>query len=437
MYKIIIVDDEVWVRRGLLKQIEWEKLNASLAGEAADGEEGYELALAVKPHIVITDVKMPGSDGIELMERIQSSLPNTRVVVISGYSEFELVQKALINKAVNYILKPINETDLNRSISMAIEEIQVHAAKDKLANRLQITVNQSLPALREKQLNLALTQSAYNPKVFLPYLEEIRRGDEGFVYRIAVVHMINFNEVLERRFKADAVSLQFSIDNIVQTSGNGAPRYLSFKHSRNEDEHLLLIGSQTNEIDECCPHRETTELLLRISDNLASYLGLHARIGTGRSYSGYDNLRCSYDEAVHALQALSLDNRSNTSFKNLIFYEEIREKVRETRHDPLRQIIEYIRQRYCEPLTLDSIAGQFHFNPSYLSRAFKTETGENFSDYVVRLRMEQAVRLMRNPGLKLYEIAEMVGYENKNYFSKAFKKAMNESPSKYREGLLS
>ena len=150
-------------------------------------------------------------------------------------------------------------------------------------------------------------------------------------------------------------------------------------------------------------------------------------IGVGRAYDRMDNLHVSYEEAVHAAKHAS-------GGESLRFYEDIRDK--DAKPDTMRQILDYIHEHYREPLALESIAGMFHFNPSYLSRSFKTEVGENFSDYVVRLRMEQAVRLMRNPNLRTYEIAEMVGYENTNYFSKSFRKLMRESPSEYRDKLL-
>src|SRR4051794_16739147 len=106
MYKIMIVDDEKWIRKSLQEEIDWEGLNLEMVGEAANGEEAFELALKVKPDIVLTDVKMPYMDGLKLMELLHSNIEGIKTIVISGYSEFDLVKQAMVNKAVNYILKP-------------------------------------------------------------------------------------------------------------------------------------------------------------------------------------------------------------------------------------------------------------------------------------------------------------------------------------------
>lgn len=107
MFRVMIVDDEPVIKKSICKLIEMRHLNFDVVALAKDGEEAFEKAVKISPDVIITDVRMPKLDGIGLLKRVKETLRSTKVVVVSGYDEFEYVQHALRDGAVDYILKPL------------------------------------------------------------------------------------------------------------------------------------------------------------------------------------------------------------------------------------------------------------------------------------------------------------------------------------------
>ena len=116
MYKLFIVDDEPPARNGLRDYFNWSQYGIEVVGEGDDGESSFQEICEKKPDILITDVRMPNMDGMELSRRLRSILPGIKIVFISAYSEIEYMKSALEVDAVDYILKPINMDTLRTII---------------------------------------------------------------------------------------------------------------------------------------------------------------------------------------------------------------------------------------------------------------------------------------------------------------------------------
>ena len=122
MYRVIIVDDEPVIRRGLRETIEWDALGLEVAGEAADGKEALKLIREIQPEILITDIRMPEMDGIELIREVKKMDLNIKITILSGYSDYDYLKAAIRLGVDNYLLKPIDEEELAAALSaMAIQ----------------------------------------------------------------------------------------------------------------------------------------------------------------------------------------------------------------------------------------------------------------------------------------------------------------------------
>lgn len=128
MTKVLVVDDEKWVRRGIIEKTDWKGLGAEVVGEARNGVEGLDLARTLAPDIVIADMRMPVMSGVEFIARLRKEAPKTRVIVISGYADYRYTRQALLNKAVDYILKPIEPSVINEVMARAIRELGAKTA---------------------------------------------------------------------------------------------------------------------------------------------------------------------------------------------------------------------------------------------------------------------------------------------------------------------
>jgi YesN/AraC family two-component response regulator len=146
MYKILITDDEPIVHEGL-HSLEWAKWNCEIAGDAYSGQETLDLFPTVNPDIVISDIKMPEMDGIELSRNLKSKYPRVEILLLTGYAEFEYAQEAIRTGIFDFLLKPISIADIKRSIQRCIEKLELlsgETSKNIEKSRMLETINSTI-----------------------------------------------------------------------------------------------------------------------------------------------------------------------------------------------------------------------------------------------------------------------------------------------------
>lgn len=133
MLKVMIVDDERIIRYGIVSMVRWEKLGLKLVGEAAEGREGYELFLKTRPDIVITDLKMPGLSGLEMVSKIKEVDDNTKFIILSGYEDFSYAKEAIHLGVSEYLLKSdLMPEDIEQILRNMIQEIKECGTRSSL-----------------------------------------------------------------------------------------------------------------------------------------------------------------------------------------------------------------------------------------------------------------------------------------------------------------
>ncbi len=153
MYSILIVDDEDIVRTSIVQRINWMSLGFNTPYQASNGKEAYELALRIKPDLVFADIKMPIMSGLELANKLKESLPDTHVVIFSGYDDFKYAQESIGIGVLDYILKPLGSKTLTKKLSEIVVTLDtLHARKDYL-KKMESQLHLSLPLLKENFLN--------------------------------------------------------------------------------------------------------------------------------------------------------------------------------------------------------------------------------------------------------------------------------------------
>lgn len=124
MFNVLIIDDEIWSRQVVRSLGAWESLRLNVIGEADGGREGLELIEKLAPHIVVTDMRMPGLDGVELLKHFNDRFPMLKIIVMSGYDDFIYLKQAIRSRAVEYLLKPIDPEELNAALARCIKELE-------------------------------------------------------------------------------------------------------------------------------------------------------------------------------------------------------------------------------------------------------------------------------------------------------------------------
>ena len=149
LYRVLLVDDEVDIREGISRKMDWLGLGFSLVGEAANGQDALELAESLRPDVILTDIKMPFMDGLELCRILTDRLPAARFVVFSGFDAFEYAKQAIQMNVVEYILKPINADELSAVLRRLKDQLDRERAERRNVELLRSRYTENLPVLRE------------------------------------------------------------------------------------------------------------------------------------------------------------------------------------------------------------------------------------------------------------------------------------------------
>ena len=140
-YSVILLDDEELILQSLQTLIDWEKLGCYIVGTAKTGDKGKRLIERLHPNIVITDIKMPGLTGLQLAEYCAKNEPQTKVVIVSAYADFNFAQSAMRAGTVNYLLKPIIRTELQGTIEKVVAELDKHESTRLNSEQAKAEIN--------------------------------------------------------------------------------------------------------------------------------------------------------------------------------------------------------------------------------------------------------------------------------------------------------
>ena len=171
MVKVFLVEDESIIRRGIRDNIAWESHGFEFVGEAGDGEYAYPLILNTKPDILITDIKMPFMDGLELSRLVKKSLPKTRIIILSGYNEFEYAKEAIKMEAAEYLLKPVNAVELKEVFERVKNDL------DRELDELQLAVVDA--AVKAKKPILAICRGMQLVNIYFggTIIQDLEKGN--------------------------------------------------------------------------------------------------------------------------------------------------------------------------------------------------------------------------------------------------------------------
>lgn len=157
--KVLIVDDEVKVCKLLLNLVDWNSLGLEVAGVANDGRTAYSMIETLKPDIVITDIRMPGFSGIELIEYVQKRFSHVHFIIISGYRQFEYASQAIKYGVEDYLLKPLKKAEIEKVLRKIINDHEqviknIRAQEDmmrKMVQSIELLQNHFLKLLTDKE----------------------------------------------------------------------------------------------------------------------------------------------------------------------------------------------------------------------------------------------------------------------------------------------
>ena len=291
MYKILIVDDEELVRTSITTIVDWASLGFTEVYQAENGIEALALALKVKPDLVLTDIRMPFMDGLQLSAQLREKLPSTSIVILSGHDEFKYAQQAIAYGILDYILKPIGPDSLYEKMLEIKTKLDLNLNKKKYLEKIRSQLHQSLPLLTEKFLN-SLLYNSFENKAYSKTLEFLEIPLTPGPYLICVIEP----DLLDI-YENDLELYSFAVKNI-------ATETFSSKHPVFSDAvgRIIVVFCVDTQISEEENHSITFELLNILKNNVNFYLKLQLTAAKGSIVNEINSLYMSYNEAISALE---------------------------------------------------------------------------------------------------------------------------------------
>lgn len=516
MYKVLLVDDERIILEGISGIVDWAGAGTKLIGTARNGLEALDKIAQERPDIIISDIKMPGMDGLQLAAKLAETFPDIKLALLSGFGEFEYARAAMHYGVKHYLLKPSNEHKIAEVLRELAEELDQERQQEQFVTRLREELVKVLPHVKEQFLKEFVTNKTYGNRDWEYYrsLFELELGDrpvrlilfrlEGafeFEHMFAVKNIAE--ELLERPVLSSTVGEHVLI--LVEEAGEAGELYSRIGQIRetflkyyridltialSEPGPMTRARSLYRQTLECLNHRfylgegslitsrdiaaggekrETGEfafdaepLLLHIKtgnwaegaaeiDTLFERLG-EARldISTAKSYViqlFMEVVRSGDAETVgRSMDKLVTLSGMDTLQAIQNFFKDIAKGITERHYEQTKnkhsaiveKVVAIVRGHLGDPeLSLGWVAHQMlYMNSDYLGKLFKKETGEKFSNYVMKVRISRAMELIdqqRQRGdIKIFELAEQLGFgDNPQYFSQVFKKYAGCTPSEY------
>ena len=503
MITVVLADDEKLIRAGL-KKILMENLDIPLEiTEAKNGEEALAICKEKHPALLITDIRMPVMDGVELMKNVASMNDKPAIIVLSGYDDFPYAKAAIQSGAISYILKPVDKKELISAVNTAIMD-SIKEEKERNEQKLRrvfengrIDGKEGLPELQvknglhcitvygenaglmlekvlgenskrfyvleqtrngicivypfdgsevvfnpavlkdfivgvsspaddysmlralRKQAIIAAMQAFFNPQDGRPYAEK-KRG--GIYYYDDGNHVSDFQELEEKYEKMisccdieGANVVQKYIEDIFNMFGSEIPNAEAGEISiGNGPKTPANKGKENSEKLYYLFRKITSNMFTRFPGTTDSDMYLHLKsimIESIFEYSTLNEWKCSIRDYVVYLAALLKTDTKESPY--------------------ITEALEYIKTHFTKNINMAMVANQVSVNYTWFSEKFKEHTGVNFNEYLKRMRLNEAKKLLEKGCYKVYEVAERSGFSDVKYFMKQFREETGLSPTEW------
>lgn len=481
MYRVLLAEDEPPIMRTLKTAIERANSDFKVEKCCINGKQAAEVLKRERIDVVITDIKMPVMTGIELAKWIYENSPQTLVVLLSGYREFDYARSALEYKVFDYLLKPASKEKVAELLQRVSAELEKGRAEQPMPDGDNISA--VILACAGAYLlygtdSLLVGEQFWSDDIIEEFMSSALTPEEAYVSFYS-----NFRS--ERFFAVDSgiVNRQEKIvrDLFEYLQGRGLPITVMYKTGvKFRDagkcfselrEHMIkkLVLGRSALI--CCDTHDDTYSEIVHTYSKEDINEIVRMIKNGDIDSVRNKLKEIFDfmqrdnctqEEVNGLLNLILDTytlnypdkikRKNSSVKrefiatvaSFTTYEALaddaasvlmtlRADIKADRHEALAdEVEEFIKNNYSRSITSETLSREFGFVPSYISRIFKKHKGVSPSEYLTGYRIENAKKILEgNSDIMIKEVADMVGFKEAYYFSKTFKRETGMWPTEF------
>lgn len=513
MYTTLIVDDELIIRQGLRCILDWKDLGFEIIGEAANGTDALAFISEHEPDLVLLDIRMPKILGTEVVKQARNRGFTGKIIILSGFTDFEYTQAAIQYGVDYYLTKPIDEDALLETVKNISVQLDAQKRQEEMFLEYQkkahsmilydILTNQTTSsAIQDTESHLDADK--YQVVIYEKYSHNAERSSYRFSDLLKVTNednnsyetiKINGNEVLllkgtfilkkfqdflERYEREQKPQTNSPLDSLFITYGRIVTAvediHISYEEALRLLQRRFFCEHNQHTIGyEQLPKTKTKEpfvidqnVLQEYCQNLMGYIQAAKRNQVAETLRNLEEGLYNSTEEIPKIKLfltdlyLTIKEKISHLYHNadipfsgngdiidyissryylyeiILYFTEQFEMIMRSIGNPssdsvMDDIIHYIKHNYMDNIKLENIAPLFGYNSSYLGKIFNKKVGEGFNVFIDKVRISHSKDLLINTDLKVYEIAEKVGYRNVDYFHTKFKKYVQESPAEFRK----
>ncbi|NOU88286.1 response regulator [Paenibacillus sp. LMG 31460] len=403
MTTVLLIDDEPLTTQAIRQVLQVHFPSIDIIGEVTNGAKAWDSILRKTPDFIISDIRMPHMDGLQLMERVREAGLSVKVILITAYGEFEYARRAIALGAFGYMVKPFVQSELILEVSRLNKEIETELAHKQ-------DISKIIPLVEENMIKKLL-------------VGKLQQGDLNLLKNLAgsywdqyVLTIYRFNrtsennEILEEIVK---ISMSEEINSLLANHGC---RVVSFFKKENE-----LVVLYTPKLDDI-------PILQACLETLSKYTEVTILTGSCRMNFTLEQIPFAYVEADKNLVesytslAVSLPDLDLTSNEKENYHSEL-----------MTRAAEYCKNAFTKDISLQKISDHLNLNKYYFCTLFKSHFDLTFWEYITDLRIGYSKELLSLTNEKITEISEKCGYLNISHFGKIFKKTTGLTPAEYRK----
>lgn len=492
MYNVIIVDDEPSASRHISMILEKYGKGFQIVAIAENGKEAIELIKSKPCDLVITDVRMPVMNGIELIEWIAKEEGKLKIIVTSGYQEFDYVQKAINLGANSYLLKPVMPNKLAAMLKKIKEKLDEDYLLDykKLFNAFYFNEPVDMVLLKKvfpkdryylgvKRVNglptrynkrnameifaeqnkstIIYGRDLYEELFFVPmsvlsglnlvdYINSVSNLQQGLGYETIIYYSAPLKV---EEFYTKVRELYRGLDSAIVIGENQS---LTLKEvndrktsqpSNLENDDLEMIYFYIKDKNEVALQKEQSSLFDKWKKEKRSQIYIESQ-----AKQILYKVRCCYGDKISLLESeylveeiftysVNMDELKANYWEIMLKYIQgcrLVDKIDTPQF--LNKITKYLDEHIDQQFSLRDVCNKFGVSQPYLSKMFRKYINESYNGYVTRIRIKKAKELMKkNPDMRVKDVAAMVGYEDQFYFSRIFRSIIDATPTEYMNGL--
>lgn len=474
------MDDETSAMQELTQIVDYSIYSMEVKGCFESAEQALDYIAANHVDVVISDIKLSGISGTDLLKHIREKYPYIAVVLVSAYRDFEYAKIAISYNAFEYITKPIRYTEYLDTLTR-LKEVLTNQNESQFIDDEH---SKPLDDILSDYFNNVISKNAFKNRM---KLNNIDCNTLELPCAMLELQICDIDDYLDNVWLHGRDRLFTAVRQIIPTKIFGC-RIFIVSNSDSGIQTVVTSDSEQNlskgiaDISSYLKHELLSLLSLNISAaetaRSMSVFELKSILPKSVSYTTravmshlinneldeIDKIRDTFFESTdieqqqlfciqmtdmikdkcdfgefHEINSVSIKSILNTStlrlyFNELINYSQMTDTGKNLEKSIILEAIRYIDENFSRDITLSSVSKHVMLNCSYFSNFFKKQTGECFSEFLLKIRMEHAKKLLKNkPTMKIQAICEYVGYNSQPYFYKMFKAYTGYSPAEYRQ----